>query len=178
MTGNKRLWRVNHLTKTSAITYCLWHVFWFDVFNELHHSVSTEKIKWQAMSSTPQSDLINWMNALEFYARDWDDTFGGRSSYFTQEFWYMLIGCLRASWEGRPMTVSQLTQAMKSGSNRTREERIKRAVSDGYLVKVRGEDDGRAALVHPTEKLEALVVGHLERTLKKTSDLLRENSPI
>ncbi len=90
----------------------------------------------------------------------------------------MLIGCLRASWEGRPMTVSQLTQAMKSGSNRTREERIKRAVSDGYLVKVRGEDDGRAALVHPTEKLEALVVGHLERTLKKTSDLLRENSPI
>ena len=117
--------------------------------------------------------LIDWMDALEFYARDWDRTFGAQTNYFTQEFWYMLIGCVRAYWSGQPMTVSQLTQAMKSGSNRTREERIKRAVSDGYLVKVKGEDDGRAALVHPTEELEDLVIGHLERTMVRINEVLQ-----
>ena len=126
------------------------------------------------MNEKEHTELINWMDALEYYARDWDETFGGRSSYFTQEFWYMLIGCVRAYWEGQPMTVSQLTQAMKSGSNRTREERIKRAVSDGYLVKVRGETDARAALVHPTDKLEQLVVGHLERTKQKITEVLNQ----
>ena len=41
-------------------------------------------------------ELIDWMDALEFYARDWDQTFGEQTNYFTQEFWYMLIGCVRA----------------------------------------------------------------------------------
>ena len=63
------------------------------------------------------------------------------------------------------MTMSQACHAMKSGSNRTREERIKRAVDDGYLIKSRGDEDGRNALVLPTPRLESLIVGHLERTL-------------
>ena len=110
------------------------------------------------------------MDALEFYARDWDETFSGRSSYFTQEFWYMLMGCLRADWAGHPLTVSQLAHLMKSGSNRTREERIKRAVDDGYLVKEKGAEDGRAAIVRPTPELEALIVEHLQRTLIGTRE--------
>ena len=114
-----------------------------------------------------RDDLLAWMEALEFYARDWDEAFGGRPNYFTQEFWYMLVGCLRADWQGTPLSVSQLAQTMKSGSNRTRDERIKRAVDDGYLVKIKDEDDGRAAIVRPTEELEAVMVKHFERTLKK-----------
>ena len=117
-----------------------------------------------------QADLVAWMDALEFYARDWDEAFGGRPSYFTQEFWYMLVGCLRADWAGHPLTVSQLAHSMKSGSNRTREERIKRAVDDGYLVKEKGADDGRAAIVRPTPELETLIVGHLQRTLTRTRE--------
>lgn len=108
--------------------------------------------------------IVAWAQALEAYARDWDDTFGNRPGYFTQEFWYLLVGCLIANWRGRPMTMSQACQAMKSGSNRTREERIKKAVDDGFLTKERAGDDGRAALVRPTPKLEALMVGHLGRT--------------
>lgn len=117
-----------------------------------------------------------WIEALEEYARDWDDTFGGRPDYFTQEFWYMLIGCLRAHWAGQPLTVGQLAQTMKSGSNRTREERIKRAVDDGYLVKVRDAGDGRSAIVRPTEDLERLIVEHLNRTMTKTIEALRLDS--
>lgn len=87
----------------------------------------------------------------------------------------MLVGCLRADWAGHPMTVSQLAHSMKSGSNRTREERIKRAVDDGYLVKERGVDDGRAAIVRPTVELETLIIGHLQRTLTRTREKILPN---
>ena len=96
----------------------------------------------ETIGKSNRADLVAWMDALEFYARDWDESFGGRPRYFTQEFWYMLVGCLRADWAGHPLTVSQLAHSMKSGSNRTREERIKRAVDDGYLIKEKGADDG------------------------------------
>jgi hypothetical protein len=110
--------------------------------------------------------LEAWAQALVAYARDWDETFEGRPGYFTQEFWYLLVGCMIANDHGRPMTVSAACQIMKSGSNRTREERIKRAVDDGYLLKTRAGDDGRAAIVQPTPKLEAMIRAHLERTLR------------
>ncbi|MBU4163541.1 MAG: hypothetical protein KKF36_05430 [Alphaproteobacteria bacterium] len=120
-------------------------------------------------------ELIDWMDALELYARDWDQTFGEQTNYFTQEFWYMLIGCVRAHWAGHPLTVSQLTQRMKSGSNRTREERIKRAVDDGYLIKVRDDQDGRASYVRPTPELETMVIGHLMRTLARVRETMQRS---
>ncbi len=123
-----------------------------------------------------REELTNWMDALEYYARDWDRTFGAQTNYFTQEFWYMLIGCVRAHWADNPLTVSQLAQSMKSGSNRTREERIKRAVDDGYLIKVRDEQDGRAAYVRPTPELEQMVVDHLQRTLDRVREFM--NNPV
>lgn len=126
------------------------------------------------MDSEADQQIIAWAQALEAYARDWDDTFENRPGYFTQEFWYLLVGCLIANWRGRPMTMSQACQAMKSGSNRTREERIKKAVDDGFLTKERAGDDGRAALVRPTPKLEALMVGHLRRTREIVSAALAE----
>jgi hypothetical protein len=125
------------------------------------------------MTAPPSEEIIAWAHALEAYARDWDETFDNRPGYFTQEFWYLLVGCMIANWRGRPMTMSQACQQMKSGSNRTREERIKRAVDDGFLVKERTGDDGRLALVRPTPKLEALMVGHLQRTLDVVRNAIR-----
>ncbi|SRR5258706_4913483 len=124
------------------------------------------------MDEGRRSEVITWAHALEAYARDWDDAFGNRPGYFTQEFWYLLIGCMIADWRGRPITMSAACQSMKSGSNRTREERIKRAVDDGFLTKERTSDDGRAAIVRPTPMLEELIVSHLERTLAGTRSLL------
>ena len=135
-----------------------------------------KKRKTKSIGKAVQADLVAWMDALEFYARDWDEAFGRRPSYFTQEFWYMLVGCLRADWAGHPLTVSQLAHSMKSGSNRTREERIKRAVDDGFLVKEKGADDGRAAIVRPTPELETLIIGHLQRTLTRTREKILPNN--
>jgi hypothetical protein len=117
-------------------------------------------------------DLLRWAGVLESYARDWDRTFENRPNYFTQEFWYLLVGCLIAHWNGKPMTVGAACQIMKSGSNRTREERLKRAVEDGYLAKERTGTDGRAAIVRPTPKLEQLMREHFARTLDEARQLL------
>jgi hypothetical protein len=126
------------------------------------------------METAPNEEIIAWAHALEAYARDWDDTFENRPGYFTQEFWYLLVGCMIANWRGRPMSVSAACQAMKSGSNRTREERIKRAVDDGFLVKERAGDDGRAAIVRPTPMLEERMRGHLERTLAEVQSMVAQ----
>ena len=123
--------------------------------------------------SVSDEKLMVWAQALEDYARDWDATFENRPNYFTQEFWYLLVGVLIADARGRPMTVGAACQVMKSGSNRTREDRIKRAVDDGYLVKERAGEDGRAAVVRPTAKLREIIHGHLERTYLKAREALK-----
>lgn len=122
--------------------------------------------------SRPPQEIIDWALVMEAYGRDWDETFDNRPGYFTQEFWYLLILATIAHWRERPMTMSQACHAMKSGSNRTREERIKRAVDDGYLIKMRDGEDGRNALVLPTPRLETMIHGHLDRTLNRVKALL------
>jgi hypothetical protein len=117
------------------------------------------------------------MDALEAYGRDWDETFEHRASYFTQEFWYLLVNCMINAWKGTPLSVSRACQQMKSGSNRTREVRIKKAGADGYLIKSRSESDQREAIVVPSEKLERLMIGHFDRTLKITIDTLSHLDP-
>ncbi len=110
-------------------------------------------------------ELLIWMRLLEDYAKDWDLTFGYRPSYFTQEFWYLLVSCMVNNWKGSPLTVSAACQKMKTGSSRTREERIKKAVLDGFLEKQKSGVDGREAIVMPTEKLERMMCAHFSRTL-------------
>lgn len=116
--------------------------------------------------------LLAWASALEDYARDWDTTFENRPAYFTQEFWYLLVGCMIADWRGKPITVGAACQIMKTGSNRTREDRVKRAVADGYLMKERDREDRREAIVRPTPKLERIMREHFERTFLKAKAAL------
>ncbi len=118
-------------------------------------------------------DVVAWAEVLVNYARDWDESFSHRESYFTQEYWYLFVGCLLHYWRGRPLTVSEACQIMKTGSNRTRETRIKRAVQDGYLAKQRGADDRRNSLLVPTPHLETILRGHFERTLTGMRSLLK-----
>ncbi len=124
-----------------------------------------------------KEDLLLWMDAMEAYAVDWDETFEHRASYFTQEFWYLLVRCMTHAWNGTPLTVSGACQQMKSGSNRTREDRVRKAVADGFLIKRQGESDRREAIVVPSEELERMMIGHFSRTLNIVRDRLRELSP-
>lgn len=118
------------------------------------------------MRAAIDANILRWAEVLEAYARDWDETFEFRPDYFTQEFWYLLVGVWIAHSRGAPLTVSRACQLMKTGSNRTREDRLKRAVDDGFLIKERDHDDGRAAIVRPTAQLDTLIRAHFERTFR------------
>ena len=122
------------------------------------------------MKSHANKALIEWAVALEDYARDWDTTFGKKSQYFTQEYWYLLVTSVRAYWEGRERSMSQVMSEMSTGSPRTREKRVQRAISDGYLTTKKSQTDGRLIIVEPTPHLEELIKSHLERTLEIVLD--------
>ncbi|MFL0798370.1 MAG: hypothetical protein K6L73_12870 [Cellvibrionaceae bacterium] len=121
-----------------------------------------------------ERSFIAWLDVLEFYAHDWDETFENRRGYYTQEFWYLLIGCVVNYWKGSPMTVSRACQMMKSGSSRTREERIKKAVVDGYIEKQKHPGDGREIILVPTDKLEDMIKSHLQRTMQHMFDTFNQ----
>lgn len=116
------------------------------------------------------ADLLVWMQFLRDYAKDWDRTFDNRAGYFTQEYWYLFVGCLLRYWDGASASVTEACQLMLTGSNRTREARIKRAVSDGYLVKQRGDDDERTVRLIPSPRLEKLMREHFARTLQEARE--------
>jgi len=119
-------------------------------------------------------ELLLWSSVLESYARDWDSTFDNRPSYYTQEFWYLFINCLKKYWQKSPMTMTQACQSMKNGSLRTREERIKKAVLDGYLYKQKHPNNGRETLLIPSPKLQSIIIEHLIRTLNQTVKALEQ----
>jgi DNA-binding MarR family transcriptional regulator len=125
--------------------------------------------------SRPPQEIIDWALVMEAYGAGLGRDLRQAARLFRAGVLVPAGGLATiAHWRERPMTMSQACQAMKSGSNRTREERIKKAVDDGFLVKERAGDDGRAALVRPTEKLEALMIGHLQRTRQIVLDALKD----
>ncbi len=130
----------------------------------------------EAVTSHSLESLVIWGEVLELYALDWDESFGNAPHYFTQEYWYLLVRVTFAALKGQPLTVTAATQGMKSGSNRTRESRLQKAVSDGYLLKQRSEEDMRNVCLLPTERLVKLILGHMDRTLAMTLERLRNIS--
>lgn len=116
--------------------------------------------------------MVRWASFLEDYAKDWDSTFNTNAHYFTQEYWYLLIRCTLSYWQGKPVNVTTACEQMKSGSMRTREERIKKACFDGYLAKQVDEHDHRQIIITPTALLEELVEGHLRRTFEQANSVL------
>lgn len=123
------------------------------------------------------AELLVWMQLLRDYAKDWDRTFDNRAGYFTQEYWYLFVGCLLRYWNDSPATVSEACQLMLTGSNRTREGRIQRAVSDGYLLKQRGNDDERTVRIIPSPRLEKLMREHFARTLRESREAVLATPP-
>lgn len=118
--------------------------------------------------------LLPWAEFLIGYTDDWNATFNNR--FHTEEYWYPFVHCLRAHWAGQPLTMSEACQAMRTGSNRTRENRIAIATSRKLLDKRRSETDLRTTHVLPTPRLERYLVDHFSRTLTKLLQLLKSLS--
>lgn len=118
--------------------------------------------------------LTQWHDALDFYAHDWDKTFDFRGTYYTQEFWYLLVDCVINYWRGSPLTVGNAIEKMKAGSKRTRDERIKKAEIDGLLERYKHANDRRETFLIPSHKLQQKIHEHLLRTLQNTLGTLEK----
>lgn len=107
--------------------------------------------------------LLGWAEFLVDYTNDWNETFHNR--FHTEEYWYPFVYSLRGQWSGEPLTMSEACAVMRTGSLRTRENRIAIAETRGLLEKRKSETDHRNTLILPTLPLEVALVGHFSRTL-------------
>ena len=115
--------------------------------------------------------LVPWAEFLVTYTDDWNATFSNR--FHTEEYWHPFVHCLLASWADQPLTMGEACQAMRTGSNRTRENRIVIAITRKLLARQKSVTDMRTTLVLPTPALERHLVGHFGRTLGQLQRLLR-----
>ena len=124
-----------------------------------------------AASDPSEAYLVPWAEFLVDYTDDWNATLSNR--FHTEEYWHPFVHCLLASWAGEPLTMGEACQAMRTGSNRTRENRIVVAITRNLLKRSKGAADMRITLVLPTPALERHLVGHFERTLAQLQRLLQ-----
>ena len=116
--------------------------------------------------------LLPWAEYLIDYTNDWNNTFSKR--FHTEEYWYPFVYCLLGCWKGQPLTISEVCQCMRIGSNRTREKRVSLAVSRGMLVKQKSNNDLRTTYILTSEVLEELLISHFARTLNNFLNLTQE----
>lgn len=129
-------------------------------------------------------DLTAWADCLVEYAEDWDRHFG---KFFTQEFWYILVPVTVGYWNNTPLSIGAVKQQMKglAGSNeRTKDERINKAIEAGLLTKCPfgqlekslqkrlEEADRRLVYLLPTLELQTKMREHLSTTLSGACDAL------
>jgi hypothetical protein len=113
------------------------------------------------------ADIENWMKLLISYAEDWDATFRTeRGIYFTQEYWYLFIECVRADADNKALPRKDALRMMRvSLGEDAKLERIQRAIDDKWLIGEQSTADKRVWLLRPTDKLRKAMNGHLARTL-------------
>ena len=113
--------------------------------------------------------LLPWAEFLVDYTNDWNTTF--KKLFHTEEYWYAFVHSLLGFWKGRPLTMSEACQSMRTGSSRTKEKRVSLAVTRGMLIKQKSASDLRTTHVLASTILEELLIGHFERTLQELLEL-------
>jgi hypothetical protein len=131
--------------------------------------------------------LLMWADCLEDYAENWDDHFKKHGKFFTQEYWYLLVGIMRAYWVGEPLNVAgakDSIRGLQGYDDRAKDARISAAIDAGLIYKSDykelspelqtslGEIDRRYKFLLPTAALENAMRSHLAATLAMAIDAL------
>src|ERR1035441_6217733 len=83
-------------------------------------------------------DLIVWAEFLIEYAEDWDAHFKRYGKFFTQEYWYLLVGVTQAFWDQKPLNVNASKARMRGLQDMdesVKDARIADAIEAGLIVK-------------------------------------------
>ena len=76
---------------------------------------------------------------MENYGQSWFNDIG--KDYYSQEYWYLLTITLAYHWRQTPLSISEACDSMKTGSSRTRENRLKKLIAEHFFIKIKNRTD-------------------------------------
>ncbi|MCY4153961.1 MAG: hypothetical protein OXF58_01365 [Gammaproteobacteria bacterium] len=95
--------------------------------------------------------LTRWIESMEGYGQSWFDDIG--KDYFSQEYWYLFTITLVYHWRQTPLSVSEACDSMKTGSSKTRENRLKKLITEHFFIKIKNQTDLRRTYLEPTTEM-------------------------
>ena len=88
---------------------------------------------------------------MDRYGQRWLDDIG--QDYFSQEYWYLFTVTLVYHWRETPLSVSEACDCMKTGSSKTRQNRLQKLITEHLFFKTKDPTDLRRTHLEPTEEM-------------------------
>ena len=88
---------------------------------------------------------------MESYGQSWLDDIG--KDFFSQEYWYLFTITLVYHWRQVPLSISGACDSMKTGSSKTRENRLKKLIAEHLFIKIKNQTDLRLTYLEPTTEM-------------------------
>ena len=109
---------------------------------------------------------------MDHYGQRWLDDIG--KAYFSQEYWYLFTVTLVHHWRETPLNISEACDCMKTGSSKTRQNRLQRLITEHLFFKTKDRADLRRTHVEPTEEMLEGGRMHFRGTLTEAMQFLDE----
>ena len=116
--------------------------------------------------------LIKWVAYMDRYGQRWLDDIG--KDYFSQEYWYLFTVTLVHHWRGTPLSISEACDCMKTGSSKTRQNRLQKLITEHLFFKTKDRADLRRTHLEPTEDMLEGGRMHFRGTLTEATRFLDE----
>ena len=116
--------------------------------------------------------LLKWIAYMDDYGQRWLDDIG--KDYFSQEYWYLFTVTLVSHWRQTPLSVSEACDCMKTGSSKTRQNRLQKLITEHLLFKTKEGTDLRRTHLEPTEEMLHGGRIHFRNTLTEAIEFLAE----
>ena len=116
--------------------------------------------------------LLKWIAYMDDYGQRWLDDIG--KDYFSQEYWYLFTVTLVSHWRQTPLSVSEACDCMKTGSSKTRQNRLQKLITEHLLFKTKEGTDLRRTHLEPTEEMLRGGRIHFRNTLTEAIEFLAE----
>ena len=114
--------------------------------------------------------LQAWMQYMEDYGAAWLADTG--KEFYSQEYWYLVAMTLVRHWQGAPLNVSDACRSMKTGSSKTRENRLKKLIAEHWCIKIKDRADLRRTYLEPTQDMLLLGGKHFRASLDRAVSFL------
>ena len=72
---------------------------------------------------------------------------------FSQEYWYLFTVTLVYHWRQTPLSITQACDCMKTGSSKTRQNRLQKLIAEHLFFKTKDRADMRRTHLEPTGEM-------------------------